>query len=363
MSYLFLQADAGKIPLPSNSVDLVIGSPPYQMARSYGINAGRKCEAWIEFMLDVTAEAVRVSRGLVLWVIGGSTKNWCYQPGPEGLLYRWWSEGVGSGVYHDGLELPRRRPVECAIWRPVTWRKVGIAGSGGRQWFRSDTEYVMAFLGKAGPIPWADNTACGHPPKWGPGGEMSHRVSDGTRVNQWGKTGTDTGTVQLEGGVVRHGKARPSHVSAKIEEYKKDHTKREPDGSMRVQHYYPPKLANPGNVLDVKVGGGLMGSKWAHENEAPYPIGVPEFFIKSCCPPGGLVLDPFSGSGTTSDAAERNGRHSIGMDLRMNQCELAYRRMAEPPPPPKKAKKTRQPRSRTRAPLAAQMNIPFPEAS
>ena len=31
-------------------------------------------------------------------------------------------------------------------------------------------------IGREGKLPWSDNTACGHPPKWAPGGEMSHRL-------------------------------------------------------------------------------------------------------------------------------------------------------------------------------------------
>jgi hypothetical protein len=75
------------------SVDLVFGSPPYADARSYGIGAQRGCQEWIDWMLDVTAAAVRVSRGLVLWVCASVTRKWCYWPGPEGLLYEWWKRG------------------------------------------------------------------------------------------------------------------------------------------------------------------------------------------------------------------------------------------------------------------------------
>lgn len=100
-------------------------------------------------------------------------------------------------------------------------------------------------------------------------------------------------------------------------------------------------LANPGNwldieiedtpnVLDVTVGGGHLGSQWAHESEAPYPEGVPEFFIKSFTKPGDIVVDVFSGSGTTAAVADRLGRIGIGFDLRMSQCRIGQQRLEHP---------------------------------
>jgi hypothetical protein len=97
--------------------------------------------------------------------------------------------------------------------------------------------------------------------------------------------------------------------------------------------YEPPVIANPGNLIQgIKVGGGLMGHKLAHENEAPYPQKLAEWFIRSHCEPSGICLDPFSGSGTTVSAAIALGRRGIGLDLRFNQCELGRRRCDEVQP-------------------------------
>lgn len=72
-----------------------------------------------------------------------------------------------------------------------------------------------------------------------------------------------------------------------------------------------------------------MGSKIAHENEAPFSERVPEWFIRSCCPPDGLVVDPFCGSGTTMAVAKRLGRRFIGIDVRESQIESSRRRLDE----------------------------------
>jgi 2-polyprenyl-3-methyl-5-hydroxy-6-metoxy-1,4-benzoquinol methylase len=93
--------------------------------------------------------------------------------------------------------------------------------------------------------------------------------------------------------------------------------------------YTVPVKANPGNVIKCLVGGGVMGSKLVHDNEAPFPEKLAEFFIRSFCPPGGTVLDPFCGSGTTLKVALANGRSAIGIDIRKSQIELTKRRIAE----------------------------------
>ena len=90
-----------------------------------------------------------------------------------------------------------------------------------------------------------------------------------------------------------------------------------------------PAIANPGNVIKCNVGGGLMGSRLSHSNEAPFPESLAEFFVRSFCPPGGVVLDPFVGSGTTGAVAVKTGRKFIGIDLRQSQIALSYRRLSE----------------------------------
>jgi DNA modification methylase len=95
------------------------------------------------------------------------------------------------------------------------------------------------------------------------------------------------------------------------------------------KQYVVPPVSNPGDVIKCNVGGGLIGSRLAHETEAPFPERLAEFFVRSFCPPGGLVCDPFCGSGTTVAVAKRFGRKGIGIDIRESQIELTERRLAE----------------------------------
>ena len=46
------------------------------------------------------------------------------------------------------------------------------------------------------------------------------------------------------------------------------------------------------------------------------------------CPPGGVVLDPFMGSGTTLATAKQHGRSVIGIELNEDYCLMAEERIA-----------------------------------
>lgn len=49
-------------------------------------------------------------------------------------------------------------------------------------------------------------------------------------------------------------------------------------------------------------------------NPPCFPVELPLRCIAAGCPPGGVVLDPFSGTGTTGLAARRLGRLYLGID-------------------------------------------------
>lgn len=248
--------------MADDSVDLVFCSPPYEDARTYGIDFKLKGQDWVDWAVERFTECIRVSRGLVAWVVEGKTRKFRYSCAPVLMM---------ADLHRAGVHLRK----------PPVFHRVGIPGSGGPDWLRNDWEFIVCGT-PGGKLPWSDNTAMGHPPKRA-GGDMAVRSAT---------SGIKNGDTQT------------------------------------TFKYTPPKKANPGNVIHCKVGGGTMGNKLCHENEAPFPEDLAEFFIKSFCPPDGTVLDPFCGSGTTCDVAERLGRNSIGIDIRESQVELSKRRCA-----------------------------------
>lgn len=66
---------------------------------------------------------------------------------------------------------------------------------------------------------------------------------------------------------------------------------------------------------------------------AVHPTQKPEGIVRPpllySCPPGGTVLDPFMGSGTTLDVARQEGRRAIGIETNVLHCERAVRRLQQ----------------------------------
>lgn len=75
------------------------------------------------------------------------------------------------------------------------------------------------------------------------------------------------------------------------------------------------------SVLDARsVRGGF------HPTEKPLGILTP--LIRYACPSGGLVVDPFAGSGSTLDAARQAGRRAIGIEGHEPYAEAAAQRLS-----------------------------------
>lgn len=58
------------------------------------------------------------------------------------------------------------------------------------------------------------------------------------------------------------------------------------------------------------------------------PIALMQYLIRHITPPGGVVLDPFAGSGTTAEAAQREGFDCILMEAEPEYIEFLKERFA-----------------------------------
>ena len=59
------------------------------------------------------------------------------------------------------------------------------------------------------------------------------------------------------------------------------------------------------------------------------PCALIERIINMCSNEGDLILDPFSGSGTTAVSCGRLKRNHISIDISKEYCEIAQRRLAQ----------------------------------
>jgi DNA modification methylase len=83
------------------------------------------------------------------------------------------------------------------------------------------------------------------------------------------------------------------------------------------------------NVWRYFSGGG-HADKFANTHPATFPEDLAEDHIFTWSNPGDVVLDYFSGSGTTAKMARQNGRRYIGCDIAAEYVELARKRLAQP---------------------------------
>jgi site-specific DNA-methyltransferase (cytosine-N4-specific) len=80
-----------------------------------------------------------------------------------------------------------------------------------------------------------------------------------------------------------------------------------------------PRGRNPGDVWTIST------KPFAEAHFAVMPPDLAERCILAGCRPGGAVLDPFSGSGTTGMVAQRHGRKYVGIDLNKDYLDLSLR--------------------------------------
>lgn len=75
-------------------------------------------------------------------------------------------------------------------------------------------------------------------------------------------------------------------------------------------------FARPSNVLMIHSESGVGG------HAAPFPAELPGWFIRAFTDPGGHILDPFGGSGTTFLAADRLDRVGHLIEISPGYCDL-----------------------------------------
>lgn len=85
---------------------------------------------------------------------------------------------------------------------------------------------------------------------------------------------------------------------------------------------YDPKGSKPGDVWDILP----EDTQKRNGHFAPYPEDLCRIPILATCPPAGIVLDPFCGTGTTNSVAQTLARKSIGIDISDEYLAIAAER-------------------------------------
>ena len=79
----------------------------------------------------------------------------------------------------------------------------------------------------------------------------------------------------------------------------------------------------PFNLMPV----GADGKDGKHKHPGKTPLALCRWWVRYICPPGGLVLDPFLGSGTTALACVAEGRRCVGVERHPPYVEICHRRI------------------------------------
>lgn len=113
----------------------------------------------------------------------------------------------------------------------------------------------------------------------------------------------------------------PSHPQAKTSAYGKGAKKKQDNWTPN------PKGAKPKDVIEVPTTCNGMGETTPHPTQKPEEL--LRKFVLASSNEGELVLDPFSGSGTTLVVAEQLNRRWMGCDLSMEYNSWAVRRIED----------------------------------
>jgi DNA modification methylase len=328
-SPLFLLGDAVSVleQLPADSIDFCMTSPPYWGKRQYhdgGIGLEDKYEDYISNLLLVFGQVRRVLKSTgAFWLNIGDT----YQN--KTLLGIPWRVAL--------------RLMDEQGWilrNSVIWNKVKGGLDNAKDRVRNIHEDVFFFVKKAQGYYFDIDAIRAKPRKT--------RVVNGAIVTATGVTGVRYKR-QIEMSTALTAEEKKSafealeEMLAKVELGKVSDFRMIIRGQQRTTHSdservsgrarelrergfyflrYHPKGSKPDDVWDILP----EDTQKRRAHFAPYPEDLCKIPILASCPPDGIALDPFCGTGTTMLVARLLGRKSVGIDISEKYLELAENR-------------------------------------
>lgn len=311
--------------LPSDSVDMAITSPPYYMKREYaagGIGLEGTYREYVDALVDICREIYRVLK-------------------PTGSFWL----NIGDSYQDKGLLMVPQRvairltdEVGFTLRNQVVWNKLKGAPDNAKDKLRTLWEPVFFFTKEPKGYYYDVDAVRKNPRKAKSvkrGAVVSATGVSGVRYRRKIELSTDLTDVEkkrayealddmlhrVEIGevpdfrMVIRGATRATHGnSTKLSGRAKE---------LAEKGFYFLKYSNKGaklsDVWDI-IPEDTQGRKFHY---APYPEDLVKNPIALTCPVGGVVLDPFVGTGTTCKVARDMGRRSIGIDLAGEYLEIA----------------------------------------
>jgi site-specific DNA-methyltransferase (adenine-specific) len=339
--------------MPAESVHCIVTSPPYWGLRDYGVDGQIGLEAtpaeFITTMVDVFEELRRVLRpDGTCWVNMGD--SYASKPnGPVGAgghtaaaphvavrtAQARRSSSIPVGFKHKDLcMMPHRLAIalqDAGWWvrQDIVWSKPNPMPESVRDRCAKSHEYIFLLAKSA---KYYFNGAAIKEPAVGfaddprnsfatkdyevPGQKPQKRTSRGVGFGH----GTDAGERQR--GRVLKGNAKSYRGGGA---YTASTSFDNDADASRETHGNSPNLTGLRNKRSVWT---MATHAFAEAHFATFPPELPELCIKAGCPPGGTVLDPFFGAGTTGLVADRLQLDCIGIELNPAYAEIARKRIS-----------------------------------
>lgn len=261
--------------LAANSVDSLITSPPYFGQRDYGsekqIGTEREPAGYVSRLVDLFREARRVLKEEgTCWINLGDK----FHKGR--LLGMPWR--VAIAMQDDGWILRS----------DIIWHKPNAMPSAVKNRPTTDHEYLFLFV------------------------KNSDYYYDADAIREPHVTFTDRS--RMKGGRKHIGQRDGTPENGKNKGNSNLH-------NGRWDQAFHPKGRNKRTVWSIPL------SKNRDAHFAVFPEPLVETCIAAGSPPGGLVMDPFCGSGTTLAVAKRMGRNYLGIDCVEKYCEMSGERV------------------------------------
>lgn len=254
--------------LPDNSIDLVITSPPYADIVNYGKNISiKKPKEYCDWLLPLFDEIHRVLKpsGSFILNINDNCSNGLRNPFIYELIHR------------------SQKETKLKFYDTYIWHKMNGIPNGSTKRFRNNTEFIFHFVKDQKKLKFYMDRVLKEPSK-----ATSDRRKYPWRIKDHGK-------------VVEGERGNKTEYNAE-----------------RL-----PELIRPDNVFRFPTAGLARDNTIRHP--APYHKELPTYYINLLTDEGDVVLDTFSGIGTTGLGC--NNRNYIGFELNDKYAEFSRKRL------------------------------------
>lgn len=315
--------------IPNNTIDCIMTSPPYWGQRCYengGIGLEEKPEKFIDNLLAITSELYRVLKKTgSFWLnIGDTYKNKSLQGIPWRVAIRMMDE-QGWILRND-----------------VIWNKHKGAMDSSSDKLRNIHEMIFHFV-KSNSYYYNDEAIRLNP--------RTTTVRNGAIVSASGVSGVRYKR-QIELSTALSAEEKNNAMQDLQQVLQRVENGEIPDFRMiirnqqRATHSDSERVSGRAKELKDKgyyflfynKNGSLPTDVWdilpedtqnREKHYAVYPEDLCKIPILATCPPDGIVLDPFCGSGTTNKVAHDLNRRSIGIDISEEYINIAKQRVSQ----------------------------------